>query len=84
MAQVMDAYYDLAGWDKKTGNPTRATLRRLDLGWVLGEPAARQAAPARKKAAKKRIVTKKAAKKKAVKAKKPAKKTKKKAAKRKK
>jgi aldehyde:ferredoxin oxidoreductase len=30
-----DEYYRLAGWDKRTGNPTRATLSRLDLDWVL-------------------------------------------------
>jgi aldehyde:ferredoxin oxidoreductase len=29
-----DAYYDLAGWDRTTGNPTRETLARLGLEWA--------------------------------------------------
>jgi len=29
-----DTYYDLAGWDRKTGNPTRETLSRLGLEWA--------------------------------------------------
>jgi len=28
-------YYELAGWDKKTGNPTEATLIKLSLDWLL-------------------------------------------------
>jgi aldehyde:ferredoxin oxidoreductase len=29
-----DAYYEMAGWDRATGNPTAATLERLGLGWA--------------------------------------------------
>jgi aldehyde:ferredoxin oxidoreductase len=29
-----DTYYDLAGWDRTTGNPTRQTLERLGLEWA--------------------------------------------------
>ena len=29
-----DTYYDLAGWDRKTGNPTQETLSRLGLEWA--------------------------------------------------
>ena len=29
-----DKYYRLAGWDRKTGNPTRETLSRLGLEWA--------------------------------------------------
>ncbi len=32
---AVEAYYDLAGWDKNTGNPTEARLRSLSLGWLL-------------------------------------------------
>lgn len=28
-------YYEIAGWDKETGNPTEATLKRLSLEWLL-------------------------------------------------
>jgi aldehyde:ferredoxin oxidoreductase len=35
MGQVMDWYYEFAGWDKTTGNPTKETLKKLDLEWVL-------------------------------------------------
>lgn len=28
-------YYEIAGWDTETGNPTQATLKNLDLEWVL-------------------------------------------------
>ena len=31
---ALDSYYDLAGWDRATGIPTRAKLEELDLGWV--------------------------------------------------
>jgi len=27
-------YYEFAGWDASTGNPTEGTLRRLSLGWL--------------------------------------------------
>ena len=30
----LDQYYELAGWDKKTGNPTPATVKRLGLDWI--------------------------------------------------
>lgn len=33
---ALDTYYDLAGWDKTTGNPTREKLAELGLGWVEG------------------------------------------------
>lgn len=33
--KALDAYYDYAGWDKKTGIPTDETLRRLDLEWLI-------------------------------------------------
>jgi aldehyde:ferredoxin oxidoreductase len=29
-----DSYYDLAGWSRQTGNPTRETLARLGLEWA--------------------------------------------------
>lgn len=32
--KALDAYYDYAGWDKKTGVPTKETVKRLDLEWV--------------------------------------------------
>ena len=35
MTQAQDAYYEMSGWDKATGNPTQETLKRLDLAWVL-------------------------------------------------
>lgn len=35
MTYALDTYYELSGWDKATGNPTRETLERLDLAWVL-------------------------------------------------
>ena len=28
---MLDEYYEVSGWDKKTGAPTRATLQRLDM-----------------------------------------------------
>jgi aldehyde:ferredoxin oxidoreductase len=28
---MLDEYYDVRGWDKKTGRPTRAKLEQLDL-----------------------------------------------------
>lgn len=34
-----DFYYALAGWDRRTGNPTPEKLKELSLGWVLGENA---------------------------------------------
>jgi aldehyde:ferredoxin oxidoreductase len=35
MEQVQDWYYEMSGWDKATGNPTRETLTRLDLEWAM-------------------------------------------------
>jgi len=34
---ALDEYYAQAGWDVATGNPTRETLERLDLGWIADE-----------------------------------------------
>jgi len=30
-----ELYYDLAGWDKETGNPTETVMKKLSLGWLL-------------------------------------------------
>jgi len=32
---ALNEYYRLAGWDKETGNPTKETLKRLGVDWVL-------------------------------------------------
>lgn len=37
IAEAVETYYRLAGWDPITGNPPRATLEELDLGWVADE-----------------------------------------------
>ncbi len=29
-----ELYYEIAGWDKETGNPTEGTLKKLSLSWV--------------------------------------------------
>ena len=34
---ALDMYYEMAGWDPVTGNPTSETLERLDLGWLKTE-----------------------------------------------
>jgi len=34
---ALATYYQLAGWDPIDGNPTRATLENLDIGWVADE-----------------------------------------------
>ena len=34
LEEMLDNYYDLRGWDKKTGLPTREKLNQLDLGFV--------------------------------------------------
>jgi aldehyde:ferredoxin oxidoreductase len=34
---AMDKYFEFCGWDLKTGNPTRAKLEKLDLGWVADQ-----------------------------------------------
>ena len=37
LAEAIETYYRLAGWDPETGNPGRGTLEELDLGWVADE-----------------------------------------------
>jgi len=37
LGSMLDNYYELRGWDKKTGRPTRATLHRLGLDYVADE-----------------------------------------------
>jgi hypothetical protein len=32
-------YYEMAGWDPVTGNPTAETLDGLELGWLKAELA---------------------------------------------
>jgi aldehyde:ferredoxin oxidoreductase len=32
--KAKDLYYEMAGWDVDTGNPTRKKLEELDIGWV--------------------------------------------------
>jgi len=34
---MLDEYYDVRGWDKTTGRPTRKTLERLGLAGVADE-----------------------------------------------
>ena len=34
LAEGLAEYYRQAGWDAESGNPTRETLERLDIGWV--------------------------------------------------
>ena len=34
LTEAQDLYYELSGWDKATGNPTAATLKRLELDWA--------------------------------------------------
>ena len=29
-----ELYYEIAGWDEETGNPTNGTLKRLYLDWI--------------------------------------------------
>ena len=33
--EAKELYYDFAGWDKETGNPNEAILRRLSLDWLI-------------------------------------------------
>jgi len=33
--KALDDYYEYAGWDKKTGLPSEATLRKLGLEWLI-------------------------------------------------
>lgn len=35
LSQAQDQYYEKAGWDKASGNPTAETLKRLELEWVM-------------------------------------------------
>lgn len=39
LAEAIRTFYYLMGWDVETGAPTRATLERLDIGWVAEELA---------------------------------------------
>ncbi|MHB1405374.1 MAG: aldehyde ferredoxin oxidoreductase family protein [Desulfitobacteriaceae bacterium] len=34
-AKALDLYYLFAGWDRDTGNPLEATLKKLSLGWLI-------------------------------------------------
>ena len=34
VSAALDMYYEMCGWDKATGKPTRAKLEELDLGWM--------------------------------------------------
>jgi aldehyde:ferredoxin oxidoreductase len=34
---ALATYYEMAGWDSVTGNPTAATLEDLGLGWLIAE-----------------------------------------------
>jgi aldehyde:ferredoxin oxidoreductase len=34
IAAALDTYYELAGWDKRTGNPTKEKLADLGLEWI--------------------------------------------------
>jgi len=35
--EALNVYYQFAGWDLTTGNPTDATLRKLSLAWLLNK-----------------------------------------------
>jgi aldehyde:ferredoxin oxidoreductase len=37
LAAGLDMYYEQAGWDVGTGNPTRETLEGVELGWVADD-----------------------------------------------
>ncbi len=37
MTTLLDVYYDMVGWDKETGIPTKEKLVELDLGYVADE-----------------------------------------------
>ena len=37
VTKALNLYYQFAGWDKETGNPTEATLKRLSLNWLLSK-----------------------------------------------
>ena len=36
VAAALDMYFEINGWDEKSGNPTKAKLDELGLGWVTG------------------------------------------------
>jgi aldehyde:ferredoxin oxidoreductase len=36
-ARMLEMYYDMAGWDRKSGFPSPAKLAELDLEWLEGE-----------------------------------------------
>lgn len=33
--KAKNLYYEIAGWDEESGNPTSGTLKRLSLGWAI-------------------------------------------------
>ena len=33
--KAKESYYEIAGWDRETGNPTVATMKKLSLQWLL-------------------------------------------------
>jgi aldehyde:ferredoxin oxidoreductase len=35
MADALNLYYEMRGWDKQTGAPTKAKLYELGLGWLV-------------------------------------------------
>ena len=35
--KALSLYYEMMGWDSKTGIPTRGKLEELDLGWIEKE-----------------------------------------------
>jgi aldehyde:ferredoxin oxidoreductase len=35
--RAKDWYYEMAGWDVETGNPTRQKLEELELDWLADE-----------------------------------------------
>ena len=35
--KAKESYYEIAGWDKETGNPTESTMKKLSLDWLLKE-----------------------------------------------
>ncbi|MDJ0756975.1 MAG: aldehyde ferredoxin oxidoreductase family protein [Ardenticatenaceae bacterium] len=37
LENAKNSYFEQAGWDQVTGNPTRATLEAVDLGWVADD-----------------------------------------------
>ena len=34
LLEAIDTYYQMAGWERKSGSPTRSKLEELDLGWI--------------------------------------------------